>query len=126
MTASPMQIVRAYDILGNHGFDAEGKRIVPQEFADAIRSELQRVASDKGPARRAAVEDVKVWGKTGTTQQIVDGKWKDAYDATFVGGFELDSDRYTVIVVYSGAKRFSHQGGIRPATVFREICLSLK
>lgn len=124
VSASVEQIAKAYAVLANHGRESWGakKQIVRAEIADAVCKELERVTSNEGTAKRAAVEGVKTAGKTATAQRKIDGVYvTDKFNATFAGFFPSDAPRYVVVVRYeTGVCRF-HLGGQRPAAAFSDI-----
>ena len=124
MTATPVQIAKAYSILANHGrtFGTDAKQVVKTEIADAVCKELKRVCTNEGTASKAVIDGVTVAGKTGTAQRIVDGRYADGcYNATFVG---IVND-YVIVVVIECAKGSRHQGGDRPVLAFKEIAQKL-
>ena len=124
LLVTPLQIAQAYSILANHGrkFGAAASQVVKAEVADAVYSELKRVCTDEGTARKAAIDGFMVAGKTGTSQRVVAGKYAEGcFNATFVGMV----DGYVIVVVYECINGSSHQGGQRPAEAFREIATNL-
>ena len=122
MTASLLQIARAYDVIFNDGRDLEGRQVVSCAVANQVLNALERVATKDGTAQNAAVDGVVVAGKTGTSQRCVGEKYMNLYNATFVGGFKNGDDRFVVAVMYECEKNSRHQGGDRPAHAFHDIC----
>lgn len=120
---SARQIAAAYAILFNHGVDGRnGKRIVSAVTADTICAILSEVATERGTARRAAVEGVRVAGKTGTSQRFLNGAYVPRkYNATFVGCFDAKDSRVVALFRYACGVCPRHQGGLRPAEAFADF-----
>lgn len=125
VTVTALQLAHGYAILANEGVDVvESNRVVSAWTAKAICQMLERVASKEGTARRAAVEGVRVAGKTGTMQRFVDGKPADGlYHATFAGFFPVGDPKYVIVTTFETKRGdgLMHQGGYRPALAFSEI-----
>ncbi len=100
---------------------AERYRILSPAVADSAVNILQSVVTS-GTAKRAAIPDVRAWGKTGTTE--------DYGDAWFVGSTE----RYTVAVWVGYADKVqpmktewqgdSVAGGTYPAAIWHDFMTS--
>ena len=127
VSASVEQIARAYAVLANHGREPWGKKqIVRTEIADAICKELERVTTNEGTAKRAAVDGVRTAGKTGTAMRKVGGSYAtDKFNATFAGFVPSDAPRYVIVVRYATGVCRYHLGGQRPAEVFAELASRL-
>ena len=124
VSASVEQIAKAYAVLANHGREpwGEKRQIVKAEVADAVCKELERVTSNEGTARRAAVDGVRTAGKTGTAMRKVGGAYvADKFNATFAGFVPSDAPRYVVVVRYATGVCQMHLGGQRPAEAFSDI-----
>ena len=82
----------------------------------------------RATGRRAAVEGVRVAGKTSTMQRMKPDSYEyyfDRYIASFAGFFPADAPKYVLVVCYE-TKRidgvpYIHQGGGRPAMAFAEV-----
>ena len=125
IAVTALQLAHAYAILANGGVDVAGSnRVISAGTAKAICQTLERVASKEGTARRAAVEGVRVAGKTGTMQRFFDGGSTDGlYHATFAGFFPADDPKYVIVTTFETKRGdgLMHQGGYRPALAFSEI-----
>ena len=124
VSASVEDIASAYAVLVNHGKEpwGQGRQIVKTEVADAVCKELERVTSNEGTARRAAVDGVRTAGKTGTAMRKVGGAYvADKFNATFAGFVPSDAPRYVVVVRYATGVCQMHLGGQRPAEAFADI-----
>ena len=82
----------------------------------------------RATGRRAAVEGVRVAGKTSTMQRMKPDSYEyyfDRYISSFAGFFPADAPKYVLVVCYE-TKRidgvpYIHQGGGRPAMAFAEV-----
>ena len=122
VNATPLQIHSAMATVANKGvlmepliatrvFDAEGKdvvrfspkakrRVIDTEVAELLTRMLVEVVGEAGTARRAAIENYAVAGKTGTTQKIVDGEYSNRHHvASFSGFFPADKPGLAITVV---------------------------
>jgi cell division protein FtsI (penicillin-binding protein 3) len=96
-------------------------RVVSVSVAREVSAMLERVVSDEGTAPRAQVEGVRVAGKTGTAQKVVDRRYsKSHWVASFAGYLPADDPRL-VIVVMIDEPQTHHYGGLIAAPVFRRI-----
>jgi len=145
ITATPLQVLTAYNAIANGGewvrpklissqIDASGyqvdrpaadrQRIMKPETAAAMRTMLSAVVND-GTGSKAAVEGYEVAGKTGTAWKLRangnygDGKDRD-YMATFVGFAPAENPRISMIVVID-EPRTAYYGGSAAAPVFGAV-----
>ena len=124
VSASVEQIAKAYAVLANHGREPWGERrqIVKAEVADAVCADLEKVTTNEGTAKAAAVEGVKTAGKTATAQRMIDGVYaSNKFNAVFAGIVPSDAPRYVVVVRYETGVCRDHLGGRRPAEAFADI-----
>jgi membrane peptidoglycan carboxypeptidase len=76
---------------------------------------------DRGTGVEARVPGLRIAGKTGTAQQLVEGKYsKQAYTASFIGYFPADSAELVVLVMLDKPKTDIY-GGRTAAPIFRSI-----
>ncbi len=142
VTVTPLQLVYAMASIANNGIymkpyvvkyikDDKGqiiKSFEPQVVDRVIsRDTAQRVTKiligvvDRGTAPRAQIKGVKVAGKTGTAQKVVDGKYSHkAFYASFMGFAPADAPRLAIIVVFDDPSP-SYFGGTVAAPVFKEV-----
>ena len=96
------------------------RRVVSPETAQRTRM-LMRYAVENGTGNNADVEGLKVGGKTGTSQKVIDGKYsKNKYDASFIGVVPYDNPALVCLVVIDSPKE-SIYGGTVAAPVFKNI-----
>lgn len=108
--------VRADDLKGFDGLHDED----PPDIAKSL-------VPPRATGRRAAVEGVRIAGKTSTAQRMKPDTYEyyfDRYTASFAGFFPADAPKYVLVVCYE-TKRvdgvpYIHQGGGRPAMAFAE------
>jgi cell division protein FtsI (penicillin-binding protein 3) len=143
VSVTAMQLASAFATLANEGkrmlpyvvrqvVDSDGNVIVrkePTAEAQVVRPEIARevtrmleaVTRPGGTAPRAAVEGIRVAGKTGTAQKAEAGGYsKDRWLASFVGYLPADDPRLVIAVTVDEPKT-SHFGGTVAAPVFRRI-----
>ena len=100
-------------------------RAVSKQVAASVTAMLESVVEPGGTALRAAVDGVRVAGKTGTAQQIgedrtyVNGWWA----SVFAGYLPADDPRLAMAVVVNRPVH-NHFGGVVSAPVFRRIAES--
>jgi len=145
VSATPMQVHGAMSVIANNGilmepmltqriFDREGqdvlrfspkakRRVISADVAGVMSQMLADVVGENGTARRAAIENYNVAGKTGTTQKIVDGSYSNQYHvASFSGFFPADRPQLVVTVVVDEPKLNGvGYGGVIAAPAFRNI-----
>ncbi|MDQ8194600.1 penicillin-binding protein 2 [Coraliomargarita sp. SDUM461004] len=145
VSATPMQVHSAMSVIANHGvlmepmmakrvFDANGqdvirfkpkakRRVISTEVAHSVASMLADVVGDQGTARRAAIDNYDVAGKTGTTQKIVNGRYsRQHHVASFSGFFPAENPSLVITVVVDDPQSNGvGYGGAVAAPAFRNI-----
>jgi len=143
--ATPLQVHAAMSVIANHGvlmeprlvrrvFDRYGNdvvrfapkarhRVVSADAAATVAGMLAEVAGENGTARRAAIEGVRVAGKTGTTQKLVDGRYSRSHHvASFTGFLPADNPQLVITVVVDDPQLSGiGYGGVVAAPAFRSI-----
>ncbi len=140
--ATPLQILTAYSALANGGLlvhpyivaerrDVHGRvtwtahqdsirRAFRAETAEQLIPWFERVVSSEGTGRAAAVEGLRIAGKTGTAQTASGGGYARRYRASFVGFFPANNPEVAMIIVVNNPRNGSY-GGAVAAPIFREI-----
>jgi cell division protein FtsI (penicillin-binding protein 3) len=96
------------------------RRVISEETAARLTDILKGVVS-RGTGKAARVDGLDICGKTGTSQQIVDGRYsKENYTATFAGYFPANDPQVALIVMLD-KPRSSIYGGATAAPIFRGI-----
>jgi cell division protein FtsI (penicillin-binding protein 3) len=134
ITASPLQLARAYSTFANGGIQqpvsllaqegdlVPGKRLIPAELADEVLTVLNRVTGEYGTARRARVDGYEVGGKTGTVHKVgAQGYIADQYIALFAGIAPIENPRIVTVVVINGPQGKEYGGGAVAAPVFSAV-----
>ena len=140
---TPLQLAVAYAALANGGLlvrpyvveerrEHASGRVVWRAEADSVRRAFREetarrlmpafesVVSPDGTAQLAAVEGLRVAGKTGTAKLAEGGSYGDAYRASFVGMFPAEAPE-VVLAVVMHRPRAAYSGGIVAAPVFGRV-----
>lgn len=138
-----MQITNAYSSIANNGMMMKSY-IVKKEFGsdnkiifESRPTPIRQVVSDntaktltsllvgvveRGTGIDAKIDNVKVAGKTGTAQRIVDGSYSsNSHNASFVGYFPADNPQIIITVILNDPKSGQYYGGKVAAPVFQRI-----
>lgn len=134
LSASSLQLARAYSILANDGLrkevsliavDAapEGVRVADADLVKNIRHMLQAAASQKGTGKRALINGYSVGGKTGTLHKVktTGGYDENRYMSVFAGFSPIENPRLVTIVVVDEPRDGDYFGGLVAAPVFSEV-----
>jgi cell division protein FtsI/penicillin-binding protein 2 len=77
---------------------------------------------DRGTGVEAKIPNMKVAGKTGTSQKVVDGEYsKRSYTSSFIGYFPADDPQIVVAVIIDAPKSGEYYGGLVAAPIFKKI-----
>lgn len=100
------------------------KRVIRASTAKSVVSMLESVVTSEGTARRAALHNVRVAGKTGTAQ-ILDtttGRYyQDRYSAWFFGIVPAEAPKLVIVVQLTEPQGIQHTGGDVAAPLFAEV-----
>jgi cell division protein FtsI (penicillin-binding protein 3) len=134
LTATPLQLARAYAVFANGGIlpelsllyreatEVTGTRVIDAEVAAQVRNVLHQVTGDEGTARKARIAGYEVGGKTGTVHKVGAGGYlDDQYVALFVGIAPISDPRFVTVVVLDRPKGDSYGGGAAAAPVFARV-----
>ena len=122
ITTTPLQLARAYAILGNGGYKiqptilrktinpSEQKiQIISSETSDTINSILRKVVANKeGTANFANIKGYEVGGKTGSALKSNDGIYTRKKFNTFVSLFPTSRQKYVLLVILDEPKPAPH------------------
>jgi cell division protein FtsI (penicillin-binding protein 3) len=96
-------------------------QVISADVARKVSAMLESVTNPGGTATRAAIEGVRVAGKTGTAQKAEAGRYsKDRWLSSFVGYLPADQPRM-VIAASIDEPKGNHFGGVVAAPVFKRI-----
>ena len=140
--ATPLQLLQAYAAMANNGMmmkpyvvesvtDEFGnirqqrkpktvRRVAKEETIEKLMPVFEKVVSDSGTANWAAVDGLRIAGKTGTAQKYIDGRYQTRYRATFIGFFPVENPEYAILVLLD-EPRTSIFGGFTAGSVFKQI-----
>lgn len=142
LAATALQIVASYATVANNGvmmkpyivqkvLDRDGaeeyvyepqtiRRVIEENTAHTLNRILVGVV-EYGTGKPARVQGIHIAGKTGTAQQLVDGKYsKQNYTASFVGFFPAEQPEIAMIVMLN-KPRNGYYGGEVSAPIFQRI-----
>lgn len=142
--ATPLQLLTAYAALANGGLlvrphivaerrDPATGALLWSAPADSVRRAFSRqtaaalmphfeavVSAEEGTGARAAVEHLRVAGKTGTARTATAGGYVNSYRSSFVGLFPVEAPEVVLLVVLDGASQ-GYSGGVVAAPIFGEV-----
>lgn len=143
---TPIQLLQAYAAFSNDGLmmrpylverivDGEGdvverhrpvevRQIARQQTLDRLHPVFRDVVSDSGTAVWAQVQGLPTAGKTGTAQKYIDGQYRYAHRASFVGYFPAGNPKYACLVILDEPKT-SIYGGYTAGPIFRQTAMRI-
>jgi cell division protein FtsI (penicillin-binding protein 3) len=95
--------------------------VLRPQTAQAVRRMLELAASEEGTAAGARVPGYRVAGKTGTARKLHDGRYSDAYVASFVGFAPASDARVVIAVMIDDPRGGRYYGGDVAAPVFAQV-----
>lgn len=145
ISVTALQMVQAYSAIANDGkmmqlrlvdrivdtktnktVKAETKLrnyVIRTEAASDIVTALSAVTTEGGTAKKAAVENYVVAGKTGTSQKLINGSYSghDKYIASFIGFVPAKDPAFVLLVVADEPSLRSYYGGTVAGPTFSRI-----
>jgi cell division protein FtsI (penicillin-binding protein 3) len=100
------------------------RRVVSRSTANTLVSMLETVVSSEGTGRRAALDGVRVAGKTGTAQKLdhETGRYAtNRFRAWFVGIVPADDPQLVIVVGLDEPRGPHHTGGSVAAPLFAQV-----
>ena len=89
--------------------------------AESLMPAFEAVLDSGGTGERAAVEGLRIAGKTGTAQKAEGGSYaRGKHRATFVGLFPVEDPQVAIVVVLDEPKTSAY-GGVVSAPIFSRI-----
>jgi cell division protein FtsI (penicillin-binding protein 3) len=146
ISATPLQVLQAYCVPANGGnlvkpyiiksiSDADGntiyegkpktvRRVISKATSDTLKNLFTGIV-EYGTGKSGRIKNLKIAGKTGTSQQLVGGVYsKSHYNASFVGFFPADNPQIAMIVVLDSPQGV-YYGGSTAAPIFKNIALRI-
>lgn len=133
VSVTALQLARAYAAIAAGGVmrsvsfvaldePSPGQRVISQTTADELMRMLQAVVLPGGTARRAAVANYTIAGKTGTAWKSEAGGYREnRYTAVFGGIAPASDPRLVVVVIINEPRSGAYYGGEVAAPVFARI-----
>lgn len=129
ITATPLQMARAYATLGSFGIyrplsitkvdpPVIGQRVFSEKITKDVVNILEKVAIKN---KRAMVDGYRVGVKTGTARKIEDGRYVNKYVAFTAGIAPISDPRYALVILINDPKAGEYYGGAVSAPVFSSI-----
>jgi len=105
------------------------KEYKPTEIRNVISKNTSKMLTElfvgvveRGTGKDAYIENIKVAGKTGTSQKMVEGKYsKSKYTSSFIGYFPAENPQIVVAVIMDAPGNGEIYGGKVSAPIFRKI-----
>ena len=143
MSVTALQLATAYSALANGGEILRPNIVDKKVNSDGVtyfRSTKRRIRTvsnkeainlnnnflfdvvERGTATSTKFQNIKIAGKSGTSEKAVGGRYsEDLYTASFVGFFPYDNPEYVIVIVYDEPD-FAFRFGSRSAVpTFRNI-----
>jgi cell division protein FtsI (penicillin-binding protein 3) len=133
VSVTPLQLARAYSVLGSGGLlrpislvavdePVDGERMLAQDVAVAVRRMLEEVVRPGGTGTKAAVTGYRIAGKTGTAWKFAAGGYsKDKYISIFAGLAPASDPRLAAVVVIDEPGGKLYYGSDVAAPVFADV-----
>lgn len=131
LSVTPLQIARAYCMLGNGGklvtptFVKGQHEPAPQVLDPKIAGEVVRMMETvvtQGGAKGAAILGYHVAGKTGTARKVGPGGYERGhYNALFAGLVPATRPRFATVIVINDPQAGKYYGGLVSAPVFHNV-----
>ncbi|MBO8131080.1 MAG: transpeptidase family protein [Candidatus Marinimicrobia bacterium] len=97
------------------------RKVTSKTTSLKLRSMLE-LTVEEGTGIHASIKGIKIAGKTGTAQKVIDGKYsKRDYIANFVGFTPVEDPKYLCVVVVDNPRGKYHTGGYVSAPVVRDV-----
>lgn len=97
------------------------KQVISEETSKQVRESLESVVAN-GSGRNAFTDGLRVGGKTGTAQKVVDGVYKDGeYIVSFIGFAPADDPELLVYVAIDSPRNSVQFGGVIAAPIVGRI-----
>lgn len=142
LSVNALQLVNSYAAVANGGklmkpflvkkvYNSNGDILhenKPQQIRQVISestciklTDLLVSVVDSGSGKAARIDGLRIAGKTGTSQQLVDGRYsKSDYHASFAGFLPAENPKIALVVIVDRPRR-SIYGGYNAAPIFRNI-----
>lgn len=142
VSVTALQLVNAYSAIANQGnlmkphiikciknnsgelvYEAKHekiRRVISERTAKKV-SELMVGVVENGSGKAARIKGINISGKTGTSKQLVNGKYSDIYYTASFAGFYPTEDPQIAVLVVLHRPSSSIYGGGTAAPIFKKI-----
>ena len=133
VSVTPLQLAQAYAVIGDDGglrpislvrleHPNDGRQVISQETAAAVRRMLEEVVRPGGTGTKAAVDGYRIAGKTGTAWKFATGGYsEDKYISIFAGLAPASNPRLATVVVIDEPRGELYYGSDVAAPVFADV-----
>ncbi|AKN29384.1 peptidoglycan glycosyltransferase [Clostridium carboxidivorans P7] len=108
--------------------NSNGHPVIEKSTANVLKDQMIEVIK-QGTGKAAAVDNVEMGGKTGTTQRVEMSKSlaksEEHSDGWFVGFFKFKGKYYSMVVFVKDIDKDKESGGITAAPVFKDVVSKL-
>jgi cell division protein FtsI/penicillin-binding protein 2 len=99
----------------------EVRKVISKNTAKTL-TELFVGVVERGTGKDAKLDNIKIAGKTGTSQKLVEGKYsKSKYTSSFIGYFPAENPQIVISVIIDAPGAGEYYGGKVSAPIFRKI-----
>ena len=135
ISVTPLQMAMAFNVLASGGYLLQPKILFNSDslaHGQKILSPLSRqplteiltAVVNRGTGKKAAIQGIKIAGKTGTAQKIKDGKYTSSYVSSFGGFFPAENPQVTVFVMIDEPQGM-YYGGDVASPLFKSIAAKI-
>jgi cell division protein FtsI/penicillin-binding protein 2 len=120
----PNIIKKKVDENGRVYFTSDRKAVknVSNRKAIALNNTFLLEAVERGTGGNTRFQNIKVAGKTGTSEKVVNGSYsKTAFTASFAGFFPYEKPKYVMVIVYDEPAFNFRFGSVSAASTFRNV-----
>jgi cell division protein FtsI (penicillin-binding protein 3) len=133
LSVTTLQLARSYAAIANGGVlppvsllavdsPVHGERVISSPTAAGLMEMLEVVVSPEGSGYRAAVDNYRIAGKTGTARKSgVGGYDEDRHTSVFAGIAPASEPRLVIVVVIDEPQGEAYYGGDVAAPVFSRV-----
>jgi len=101
------------------------RQVISDETSKLMRQFFVSVIED-GTGKKAKLVNCTAGGKTGTSRQLVGGKYSlESYNSSFIGFFPAENPKYLIYLLVNAPKQNSYYGGEVAAPAFHEIATKI-
>jgi cell division protein FtsI (penicillin-binding protein 3) len=142
LSVTPLQLIVAYSAIVNGGIlyqpqiikkevepdgntlfedsPKEVRRVISEHTSEVMRNVLVSVV-ENGTGQNAKLSYMKIGGKTGTSQKLVNGSYSsESYNSSFIGFFPADNPQIICLILVN-SPQIGRYGGSVAAPIFKDV-----